>query len=573
MTLYAYLTKTADVATGEQPPRPAMTLPPSVRTGFTPRPHQENAIRRLFENQGRMLMAHDTGTGKTLTSIVGSEMLREKGGGTVLVVAPSGLRKNYADAVKQFTTRRTHVANGPDDIDPGADYNVVSYEALRSDPDGVMQRSGATTLILDEFHRARNDRTSTYAALWRARQHAKHFMGLTASPINNHPDELAALLSLSENNPNLTKADFRRKFVRQVGETTGFTGTQRPLYGIRDPAQFVKSVYPKMDVVGTEDIPGNDMPRKDTKNVYVPMSPEQWRLYQLSLKRLGPVAEYITRRDKNVSVKDAEMVFTQIAQARQIANSLHRGRADVTPEASALRTPKVNKLLSDAEAHLNERPDNQAVLYTNLINGGVDVLSAGLKARGIPHALFIGKGTEVGDSRVTEAVRQQGVADYKAGKKRVIVVSGAGAEGLDLKDSTAFFALDGHFNPQRVLQAEARARRLGGLAARPPQERVVDVRRYQSVAPGGNQPGLLARLVGRKPDRTTDEWTYQVAAAKAGMGKQFSTALRSAPSYIRKEPVVRQDGSPGVRYVYNTPAQPTFFQRVLGAQPPKLETP
>ena len=67
--------------------------------------------------------------------------------------------------------------------------------------------------------------------------------------------------------------------------------------------------------------------------------------------------------------------------------------------------------------------------------------------------------------------------------KRVIVISGAGAEGLDLKNATAFYALDGHFNPERILQAEVGARRLGGQSARPVEQRKVDVRRYQSTVP------------------------------------------------------------------------------------------
>ncbi|MFZ4580760.1 MAG: SNF2-related protein, partial [Myxococcota bacterium] len=531
MSLLAYLTKTAEADPGLPGGRPA-----SLREGIEPRPHQSRAIRRLLDNGGKMIMAHDTGTGKTGTSIMGQETLRSIGRSTkALVVTPAGLRKNYADAVGKFTNAKAVVADGVDGIDPTADYNVISFDALRRDPEGAMARSGADTLIVDEFQWLRNEDAATYRSMWAARQRAKNFMGLTASPINNRPDELASLLALSENNPNLTKSDFKNKFVATVGQATSFTGTERPLFGIKNEAAYAKAVYPKMDMLATADIPGNDMPKKDVKYVDVPMSNEQWRLYQLSLNRLGPVAEYIARRDANVSVKDADRIFTQIAQARQISNSIGMGRKDVTPDQSAQRTPKVQDILRDTEKHLATTPDGQVVLYTNLVNGGIDVLTAGLRQRGIDYALFIGKGTEVGPDKVTEVSRQQGVDDFKAGKKRVIVLSGAGAEGLDLKDSTAFYSLDGHFNPERVLQAEARSRRLGGQATRAPEQRVVDVRRYRSVAPWGERPGLIGRMFGQKSQQTTDEWMYNVAENKYRTNRQFLDTLRRANKYIRKE--------------------------------------
>ena len=99
------------------------------------------------------------------------------------------------------------------------------------------------------------------------------------------------------------------------------------------------------------------------------------------------------------------------------------------------------------------------------MTGGVDVLVAGLRARGIDPAVFVGKGTTVDGNKVTGISRQQGIKDYMGGKKRVIVLSGAGAEGLDLKNSTAFYSLDGHFNPERIIQAEGAGKRLEGLLA------------------------------------------------------------------------------------------------------------
>ena len=331
-------------------------------------------------------------------------------------------------------------------------------------------------------------------------------------------------------------------------------------FGIKDPAGFAMDVVPKIDYFETKDIPGASMPKKVVRNEMIPMSAEQYHLYELALNKLGPVKEYITRRDPNIAVKDADKLFGQIMQARQISNSVAMGRHDVSVAQSAERTPKVRAAIQAAVQHLQEHPDNNVVLYSNLIHGGVDVLDAGLTHAGIPHALFIGAGTELGDGgTVTNVSRAQGVSDFKAGKKRVIVLSGAGAEGLDLKNATAFYALDGHFNPERIMQAEARAVRLGGQAQRPPEQRLVDVRRYQSVVPKSQQPGFFGKLVGRTAPQTTDEWMYNVAGRKFNTSRQFYDVLHTPTKYIRKEP----DGRGGIRYVYA--AKPKgLFGRLFG---------
>ena len=236
-------------------------------------------------------------------------------------------------------------------------------------------------------------------------------------------------------------------------------------------------------------------------------------------------------------------------------NSLHMGRKDVDLKASANRTPKVKRVLDDTEKHLQEKPDHKVVLYSNLGRGGVDVLSAGLRARGIDHAVFVGKGTEIGGDKITSVVRQKGVQDYKDGKKKVIILSGAGAEGLNLKNSTAFFSLDGHFNPQRILQAEARARRLGGQEHRPVDQRAVDVRR----------PGFFGKLVGRKADQTTDEWMYNVAGGKFRTTNKFYTHFKEPPKHLYK--YRGKDGK--IKYVYPKRQKPKgFFKRLFGSKDP-----
>ncbi len=558
MSLFEYITKQAkseEHGTGI----------PSMKAWFKPYAHQKEAIDKLIDNNGKMILAHQMGTGKTVTSIYGFEKLKHKGKAKkALVVVPSGLRNNFAsNGVAKFTDSSYQVVASssekgkanyarPDKISPDKDYTIMSYAMFRRDPVGYMKKTGADTLILDEYHKVRNERSGVFKAAVEARPYAKNFIGLTASLINNHPSEIASLLTISEANRGMSPSQFKKAFTQTIGHTKSFSGKANKVVGLKNPEGFVKTVTPRVHYVTTEDLKGKTMPTKEVRDVKVPMSKDQYRLYQLALNKLGPMKKYITKKDENITVKDANQLFVQIAQARRLANSVHTGRKNVTPAQSAEITPKVKRVLDDTKQHLESKSDNKVVLYSNLIKGGIDVLSAGLTSRGIPHALFVGKGTEVGGNKVTSEVRQAGVKDFKAGDKRVIVISGAGAEGLDLKNATAFYALDGHFNPERILQAEARARRLGGQSARPVEQRKVDVRRYQSTVPDSEKPGVFGRMLGKKAPQTTDEWMYGVAGQKRTTSKQFYGAMQKPHKYIRKY----RTASGEIRYVYPKDHQP-----------------
>jgi superfamily II DNA or RNA helicase len=550
-----------------------VSTPKSMKDWFKPYEHQAGSVRKILRNDGKIVMAHEMGTGKTVTSILGFEALKERGKAKgALVVVPSGLRDNYArKGIEKFLKKPNYqvVASSgegkkqnyvrPGKVSGGKDYTIVSYAMFRRDPKGLMQRSGADTLIFDEFHKVRNEASGVFKAAREARPLARNFFGLTASLVNNQPAEIASLLSISEGKRFGSPKRFRKDFTKVVGHEEGFGGKKKKVRGLKRHGELIRFVDPKVHYVSTKSLKGKTMPKKDTKFVDVPMSDDQFKLYQMALNKLGPVKDYITRKDKSVIVKkiDPKLIFAQTSHARQIANSVHMGRK-MPVEQSAKETPKVRKVLDDATSHLKNTKDGKVVLYSNLIRGGVDVLSAGLKQRGIDHALFVGKGTAVGKRKITGPVRQAGVKDFQEGKKKVIILSGAGAEGLDLPNSTAFYSLDGHFNPERILQAEARARRLGGQSHRPPNKRVVEVRRYRNVAPKSKTPGFFGKLIGRKAPRTTDEWMYATAGRKHKQNKELYDTLEKPHKYIRKY----RTPSGKVRYEYPKERK-GFFSRLL----------
>ena len=191
---------------------------------------------------------------------------------------------------------------------------------------------------------------------------------------------------------------------------------------------------------------------------------------------------------------------------------------DMPLAEAAKRTPKIKRILDDVQQHIETTPDAQIIIYTNIVHGGVDVIEAGLKERGVKYGKFIGKGQK----GVTEQTRQQAVNDYIEGKNKVIIITGAGAEGLSLGNTTLVALADGHYNPERIAQAEARGIRAGGLSHRPQEQRKVQVRRYVSTVPRG----FFDKLFFRPGEKSVEQFVYLTADRKQRLNRQMRDILQ-----------------------------------------------
>lgn len=515
--------------------------------------HQKRALEKIEKHDGNLILSHGTGSGKTLTSIAAFEQLKGEGKATkALVVTPASLRVNFLEnGIGKFTDSKgaifgnsqevsQGIARPAEDPDKNADYHIVSYDMYRKDPKKYIEAAGADTVIYDELHKIRNESGVTYQTLKDARKHHKNFIGLTGSIMNNTPGDLVPLVdAMTDGKHRLgTKATFERRFVREDKDGKHLT----------NPIAVRALLNPFIDHFETKDLSDQTMPKKVVQEVKVMMSPYQTELYQYAIDKMDPVVALKFRFGAS-KLKEREInnIFAKLIQARQVSNSMATLDKSMTVEESAEQTPKVKRLLDDVEEHLKETPDGQAVVHSNLIQGGADVLSAGLKKRGLEYAVFIGKG----NPGVTEESRQQAVQDFNDGKKKVLVISAAGGEGLDLRNATMFASLDGHFNPERIQQAEARAVRAGGQSHRDPDARRVIVKRYVNVVPRSvtqtaknvlnliSPNAIFNRLTEKDTplfynpfvrERSPDEWMYGLAQRKNTLNEEFRQQLKKAAS-------------------------------------------
>ena len=506
-----------------------------MKADIKPFPHQEQFIQAVRDNirrgtGGGVIAAHGTGTGKTLSAIAAFEDMKGDGKARrALVVTPAGLRGNFLEkGVKRFTTSKGEIQQRPGQVSDDTEYVVTSYDAFRRDPDKWLSIVQPDTLIADEMHRAANPGSRTFQTLRDARAKVPNFLGLTASISQNDPGDIVPLLDIATGGEQKIKSkkEFTQRYVkRSPSETRGVFGG--PTY----EKNLVRQVELNARVGGTvhyvEDLDASSKPSKEVEHVKVDMSPEQEKLYTMSMKGIDPVILKKIQEGSEISQKEALNFFTRLMRARQISNSMHIASAGMSLEDAAEKTPKIKRILDDAVEHIGKIPDGQVVMYTNMVHGGVDVLTAGLKKRGISYGLFAGKGVE----GMTEENRQKAVEDYLAGKHKVIIITGAGAEGLSLGNTTMVQLVDGHYNPERIAQAEARGIRAGGLSHRPQEERKVAVRRYVSALP----KTFWQKVTFQDPKRSVEQYVYLTAERKERLNRQLRDVLKNRTSHEQKK--------------------------------------
>jgi len=507
-----------------------------IRQEFTLYPHQARAVQKAHDNGGHLLVAHGTGLGKGLTSIALAEdalefrkSFRTAGGNPItLAVVPAGLRVNFIENIRKFTKRKAEIIDDGAELDflldrvkkgqPVPPYLVMSWDLLRQDP-AKARSIDPRMVIFDEMDTAKDPRSANYAAARTLRAGVPGAVGLAASFVSNTPDDLPVLLSVTTDGKVPADLPFRDLVSSKIDEVRTIFGGKRSVFHVDRP-DIVQQLGKYLDFADPNDIA--DMPSAVTEYVPVEMSKDQYGLYQKQMEKVPKsLLERIVRGQWSASSGRNRAI-----SARQAAQSTYMkyGDTDKTIDTS----PKVMKMLDDAKLHLAESKRNKVVIYANFVDSGIRPIHMALKREGIPHSVFIGQGNKVDGTVINEAERTQAYKDFQDGSTRVIVVSGAGAKGLDLKTGTMFMAAEGHFNPEIIRQAQARIRRLGAQKDLPQEDRKVFIRRYVSVEPA---PGLFKRIKRwsrgePKHHKSTDEWVYDVARTKHFTNEGVRIALQ-----------------------------------------------
>jgi superfamily II DNA/RNA helicase len=188
----------------------------------------------------------------------------------------------------------------------------------------------------------------------------------------------------------------------------------------------------------------------------------------------------------------------------------------MTDQEELENSPKIQRAIDELIKQRQQNPNHRAVIYSNYLDAGLKPYARALSQQNIPHAFFTGN--------INKSVRDQSVKDYNAGKMPVMLVSGAGAEGLDLKNTRLIQMLDPAYNNAKLDQVQGRGIRYKSHEELPEDQRHVHIQKFYSTKP----ESLLNRWGVGKPSMAMDRYLQAHSDRKTQLMKQINEALQEA---------------------------------------------
>ncbi|NNH71137.1 DEAD/DEAH box helicase [Nocardia uniformis] len=396
------------------------------------RPYQARGITWLHETtaaHGGAVLADEMGLGKTVQAI--GFLLGRITLGPQVVVCPTSLVGNWVHEIERFAPGLRALAwRGGQLPEMGAGTVVVTgYPTLRGHGPALAGSHWAT-VVFDEAQVLKNPRTQVSKAARAITADAR--VALTGTPMENHLEELWALLNLVVPQEFTHKAQFRRRFVRPIEE-----GSADAVIRLRDTLEPVLLARRKSQVAAS-------LPPKIHMDLVCDLSAEQEKLYDQLLDRaeaegFGSGAQRHTR------------VLAVLTELKQVCN--HPGL--VTGELDELvgRSGKFD-VAADILAN-NVEVGAPTLVFTQYRRTGELLVRYCAEELGITAPFFHGGLNQ--DERGEIVTRFQS----PDGPPVLILSLRAAGTGLTLTRAADVIHFDRWWNPAVEAQASDRAHRIG----------------------------------------------------------------------------------------------------------------
>lgn len=208
-------------------------------------PYQAEAFD-MFMDRGSLLLALDTGLGKTATAIaVCEDLLERRKTRTCLIVVPANLKYQWAKAISQVTDIPSYdvvvkskciripqpqycmIIDGTPEKRQKQyelarschpEYIIVGYDTVVAEYDEYIFPLGATVAVLDEASLIKTPGAERTKAIKETLGHFPYRLALTATPIENVPEDVYSILQWVDKTV-LGRFDlFDKAYIRRDGD-------------------------------------------------------------------------------------------------------------------------------------------------------------------------------------------------------------------------------------------------------------------------------------------------------------------------------------------------------------------
>ncbi len=497
-----FLNRPAELPVRRSPPAAAAANYENTSNGirtrygrFALQPHQIT-VCRLFAKPTTpgLLLYYKVGSGKTLASIAAAEhvMRRNQGVRRVVVVVPASLRANYEKELR---------AAGVD----ASRYRVLSFQAVHNMNESRQRALGqGAILVVDEVQNMRNPKSKMYDSLLNVARPAFKRLLLSGTPIMNYPMDIGTVIGLIDPDRNVQRT------VRVPSDSGNVANNGKPSW-----TYVFKGRYGQDASKNKEELDGM---LRCTTLFYEPDAAMVRREYPTKTEHWVPVPMTMdqARQQFRMAVKDPGAITME---------ELFRG--SINP-AFLTKPREVNSRLNERHPKIDEvvrrvtdehRRGGKCVVYSAYLHSGLHRIAQLLRAQGVePVAVYEGATTPADKKRIVE--------DYNADRVRVLLISDAGKEGLDLKNTTQIHVMEPQWNEEKVAQIIGRGVRYQSHTRAP---RHVDVYRYYATLPPAShdlarsvmQMGTMSVLL----EYAADDILRQVTERKQAVNQAFLQRL------------------------------------------------
>jgi len=440
--------------------------------------HQLRTAKTVLRRfRGRAMLCDEVGLGKTIEAgIVLSELCLRGLVRSVLILAPPSLVEQWRGEMRRKFSLDCASYDDSDFRELGQDAwtrfdrIVASIHTAKREP----HRSAICArrwdmVIVDEAHHLRNRTTQ----LWRfaSQLQKQYILLLTATPVQNHLEELFNLVTLLEPGLLSTARRFQKRFVDRRDKLT---------------PQHVEELHELLSEVmvrNRRSTVGLQFTRRWARTDYLSPADEERRLYE-DVARLvrdqfraaegghvSRMALLTLQMALGSSSQAAAGTLGRLAEQPSLAGELRRRLSDLAERAAAQpASAKLDRLL----ALLSEFGEKM-VIFTQF-RATQEMLGRRLREAGHEVALFHGGLSRLEKEAAIQAFR---------GPARLLLATESGSEGRNLQFAHAVCNFDLPWNPMKIEQRIGRLSRIG---------QTHDVHVFNLVAAGTVEAAVLHLL-------------------------------------------------------------------------------
>jgi SNF2 family DNA or RNA helicase len=408
------------------------------------RDYQKIVVKHMLSNRG-ILAIHSTGAGKTLTAVTATQCyLQNSPKGKVYVITPKSLQDNFMKELERYGVKNLKR------------YELYTIHGFINASRDKKIKCNKCMIVIDESHNLRTQikaggedkkgrkiKATGSGALEILKQskNAERILLLTATPVVNYPDDLNNLVSMIKGVNPLTSKEFNTILESPLLFNKYF-GCIVSMYS---PTQEeVKHLYPSYEV----------------EDVFIPMENKYLEDYKKVESNLLPDCLY--------DFWDINRNSEKLPNLKVFYNGLRRASNGLDEKKSQ----KINWIIQHIDS---SSPEDKYVVFSHFLRAGSRLLIKRLKELNIPYGYI--------DGTLSRSSRQEVVEKYNQDRIKVLIISKAGGEGLDLKATRNIIIMEPSWNEATIRQIIGRGIRVGSHFGLPVNKQNVKVYKLYLIKP------------------------------------------------------------------------------------------